>query len=165
MNQKDFQKKLAEKQQEMQLQTLDSNKTRAQSISIGTAGGGATEICMRGAVDGYLWNVYQPVEVVELINQLAANIGCQIHIQPREDFSSWRQWNETSEEERLHLNGWPPFSNRLSREENKIGANLPPPTEQPGFSPVKVGEEKENVVAAKKIINKRSPKRSRASTK
>lgn len=165
MNKRDFQKKIIEKQQQQQMESLDANKNRAQSITIGSSGGGSTEISMRGCTGGYLWNVYQPVEVVELINQLAANIGCHIHIQPREDFASWRKWNPVSDQERLHLNGFPPFSNRIGVEETKIGANLPPPREQPGFMGIERIEEKENDVATKKTVNRRSPKRARSSSK
>ena len=40
MNQKELEKQFAEKSREQQLETLKANKTRAQSITIGTAGGG-----------------------------------------------------------------------------------------------------------------------------
>jgi hypothetical protein len=55
----------------------------------------------------------QPVEVIELIHQLAANAGCHIAIKPRDDFSSWREWRVT-EAEKKHLNGHAPHVNDMA---------------------------------------------------
>jgi hypothetical protein len=147
-----------------QLRAIANEKSRAQAITIGTAGGGTTEITMRSVEGSFLWNVYQPVEVVELINQLAANIGCHIHIQPRKDFSSWRQWNELSEEERLHLNGFPPFPNDLALSRN-VGKGLASPNDRLNIEAAQKAKEQEDAVATKKAVNKRSTKRSRTTTK
>lgn len=153
----ELQEEIEKKQKLAQLEALEANKYRAQSITVGTAGGGTAEITMRSSKGMFLWNTYQPVEVIELINQLAAGIGCHIHIQPREDFASWRQWKPISEEERKHLNGFPPFPSLLGKEEMQIGVNL-------SLAEKELIEEKENV-ATKKAVNKRSPKRSRSSSK
>jgi len=67
---------------------------RARSVTVGTCFGGVTEIMMRGNDGKVLWCPMEQHEIVELIHQLAANIGCHIHIQPRNDFGSWRQWKE-----------------------------------------------------------------------
>jgi hypothetical protein len=147
MNEKNFEKQYREKQQQQQLQMLDANQNRAQSVSIGMSGSGTTEITMRGQDGTFLWNIYQPVQVTEFIHQLAASIGCHIHIQPRKDFGSWREWRDVSEEEKLHLNGFPPFAGEVENS-HKIG----------------LIKGKENV-ATKKTVNKRSPKRSRATSK
>lgn len=157
------------KMKERQLAAMGQEDNRAQGITIGLAGGGTTEITMRGVTGGYLWNVYQPVEVVELINQLAANIGCHIHIQPRHDFSSWRQWKEISDEERDRLNGFPPFS-ESGDDCFRLGTGSPLLPSQKNQPVTRIAREpehkdKENAVATKKTFNKRSPKRSRASTK
>ena len=80
---------------------------------VGTAFGGTSEIMMRGDGGRHLWCVMQPVEVVELIHQLAANVGCDAKITPRKDFSSWRDWR-VSEAEKNHLNGHPPFVNDMA---------------------------------------------------
>ena len=151
MNKKDFEKEFQERQQQQQLEALDSNRNRAQSVSIGMSGSGTTEITMRGVNGTFLWNVYQPVQVTEFIHQLAASIGCQIHIQPRNDFGSWREWREPSEVERLHLNGHPPFAGQQLGHE-KVGLLPKQNTEQVN-------------VATKKTVNKRATKRSRAATK
>ena len=155
MNTKEFKKQLEELQQQAQLESLDANKNRAQAVSIGMSGSGTTEITMRGQDGKFLWNCYQPVQVTEFIHQLAASIGCHIHIQPRKDFASWREWREPSEQEKLHLNGFPPFAEEML-DSTQIG--LAPPQEQNSFT------EKENV-ATKKAVNKRSTKRTRSSSK
>jgi hypothetical protein len=115
---------------------------------------------MRGVNGRFLWNVYQPVEVVELINQLSASIGCHIAIQPRNDFASWRGWREISAEEKLRLNGFPPFQDQLTHEQMQQGIKAVESKENTNLGI----EEKENV-ATKKAVNKRSPKRSRTTTK
>ena len=163
MNKKEFEKQFQERQQQQQLRTLEANKNRAQSVSIGMSGSGTTEITMRGEDGTFLWNVYQPVQVTEFIHQLAASIGCHIHIQPREDFASWRNWQKPDEAERLRLNGFPPFAGEKLGHE-KVGLLKQEPT-TPGIAKPQVKNlEKENV-ATKKAVNKRSTKRSRPSPK
>jgi len=151
MNQKDLDRAMKEHHLKQQIRSLEANKNRAQSVSIGMSGSGTTEITMRGEDGTFLWNIYQPVQVTEFIHQLAASIGCHIHIQPRDDFGSWREWREPSDSERLHLNGFPPFAGEQLGHE-KVGL-LP-----------QQNTEKENV-ATKKAINKRSTKRTRTPTK
>jgi len=162
-------KKLLEAERELALEeasykSVMSNNTRARSITVGTAFGGVTEISMRGEGDAYLWTVMQPVEVTELIHQLAGNIGCHINIQPRKDFASWRAWKEPDPNERLHLNGWPPFGNDMAPH-HQIGANLPPPDKQPGLdNNINKVDDKNEPLAITKTINKRKSKRAPTST-
>lgn len=115
-------KKIREKQADMDVENLESNRNRARSITVGTAFGGTTEIMMRSDGGRHIWCVMQPVEVVELIYQLAANVGCQINIKPREDFASWRDWKLT-DEERKHYGSWPPFVNDIS-DVQRMGTDL-----------------------------------------
>ena len=166
LTEKQLQKEFLEFERARQMETLQANKCRAQSITVGTAGGGATEITMRSCGGSFLWNVYQPVEVVELINQLAAGIGCHIHILPRKDFASWRNWKYTEEElaffrgeQQIPGVGHSPHAKLEGRLET--GLDMPHPEEQPGMR--KTVKEKENV-ATKKAVNKRSTKRSRTPT-
>ena len=92
MNKKTLKKIDALNDEAAVLNTAD-RLNRARSVTVGTAFGGVTEIMIRG--DGkFIWAPLQPTEVVELIHQLAAGIGCHIHIQPRNDFASWREWRE-----------------------------------------------------------------------
>jgi len=150
-------------------QDFEDARYRARGLTVGTAFGGTTEITMRGPGASFLYSLMQPVEVVELIHQLSANIGCHIHILPRKDFASWRDWR-VSEEELAHARGvqqlqgvgWPPFVSNMDPH-TQVGANLPPPEEQPGFIAQQV-QEKENV-ATKKAVNKRTTKRSRTTSK
>lgn len=161
MNEKELQKEIHRLQKLQQIESIKANETRAQSIAIGTSGGGTTEITMRGVNGTFLWNAYQPVEIIELIHQLSANIGCHLHLIPRQDFGSWRDW-KVSPEELAHARGiqhlpgvgFPPFVNDMS---DHTQTGRPIPVEQEV-------QEKENV-ATKKAVNKRSPKRSRSTAK
>ena len=161
MNEKELQKEIHRLQKLQQIESIKANETRAQSIAIGTSGGGTTEITMRGVNGTFLWNAYQPVEIIELIHQLSANIGCHLHLIPRQDFGSWRDW-KVSPEELAHARGiqhlpgvgFPPFVNDMS---DHTQTGRPIPVEQEV-------QEKENV-ATKKAVNKRTIKRSRTSTK
>jgi hypothetical protein len=105
--------KLRQMEAEMDLENRESNRNRARSITVGTAFGGTTEIMMRSDGGRHIWCVMQPVEVVELINQLAANVGCNVALKPRNDFASWRDWR-VSEAEKKHLNGHVPFVNDMA---------------------------------------------------
>jgi len=113
MNEKQLTKKRQELIQRQELESYESNLNRARSITVGTAFGGTTEIMMRGDGGRHMWCVMQPVEVTELIHQLAANIGCHIAVKPRDDFASWREWR-VSESEKKHLNGHAPFPNDMA---------------------------------------------------
>ena len=125
---------------------------RARGVTVGTAFGGSTEIAMRGVGAQFLFAILQPVEVVELINQLSANIGCHIHIMPRQDFASWRDW-KVSPEELAHARGlqyqpavgYPPFV------KGDIPVHdLPHPEEQAGMK-AKENLEKSDVAVEKNI--------------
>jgi hypothetical protein len=154
MKQTERDKKFKELERQMEIDNFASNKTRARSVTVGTAFGGTTELMMRMPDGTVPWALMQPVEVIELIHQLAANVGCHIHLQPRRDFSSWRDWRVT-EEEKLHLSGFPPFPNDM-RPHAQVGANLPPPDQQPGM---KIDRSNEHVVAIEKTVKRRSTKR------
>lgn len=158
MNKRELKKRLAELDNRRQFNDIANNFYRAHGISVGTCFGGTTEIMMRGDGDARMWCIMQPVEVIELIHQLAANVGCHIHIKPRKDFSSWREWNVT-EEEKEHLNGFPPFVNDMAPHKD-VGQKLPPPQQQPGLQPSLMAKDEQNeTVAIKKPQNRRSTKR------
>ena len=105
--------KLRQMEADMDLENRESNRNRARSITVGTAFGGTSEIMMRGDGGRHLWCVMQPCEVVELIHQLAGNVGCHVSLKPRDDFASWRDWR-VSEAEKKHLNGHAPFVNDMA---------------------------------------------------
>lgn len=148
-----------------ELADFEGSLNRARSVMVGTAFGGVTEVSMRANDGKNLWCTLQPVEVIELIHQLAANVGCHINLQPRRDFSSWRDWKYT-EEELAHYRGVQPFpgvghaphSNDMAPHQEK-GQVLPPPEKQPGLKIDVPVRSEENVVATKKTVNRRSTKR------
>jgi hypothetical protein len=88
----DLRKKIIETYEENEYANLLSNRNRARSLNVGTAFGGIVEVSMRGDFHN-LWCTLQPVEVVEIIEQLAASAGLEIAIRPRQDFATWRGWD------------------------------------------------------------------------
>lgn len=155
MTNKAFRKQWDAMETRLQLENRESEFNRARSVTVGTAFGGTVEVMMRGN-NSFMWATLQPVEVVELINQMAAGIGCHIAIKPRKDFASWRGW-ELDAPWNVSGNGWPPFADDIAPHANR-GAVLPPPEEQPGMMKPKV-RSKENVMATEKPKNRRSAKR------
>lgn len=109
---KELEKKMRELEERMSIENRTGDLCRARSITVGTSFGGTSEVMMRGN-NGYMWCILQPVEVVELINQLAANVGVEVAMRPRQDFATWRNWRVT-DEQREHLNGHPPFVNDMA---------------------------------------------------
>lgn len=151
---------------------------RARSLNVGTAFGGTTEVLMRCNDGTVAWAVLQPVETAELIHQLASNIGCHIHIQPRTDFASWRDW-KYNEEQLAHYRGvqhlpgvgHPPIVHDMPKEVINLGAKLPPPEQQAGLNALPSGQSKiENErkehepVAIEKTVKRRNTKRTATTT-
>ena len=93
--------------EENELASLEQNRTRARSFSIGATTGGIIEVSMRGDYSN-LWYLLQPVEAVEMINQLAAAAGIEVAMRPRQDFASWRSW-DTSLPPSVHWMGSAPW--------------------------------------------------------
>ena len=182
MNEKQLAKKRQELIQRQELESYESNLSRARSITVGTAFGGTTEIMMRGDGGRHMWCVMQPVEITELIHQLAANIGCHIAVKPRDDFASWREWR-VSEAEKKHLNGHAPFPNDMSVFQ-QLGASGFNQAEAEATMNQWLGQEEyeyvnggaqtkqpkkelkngNDTVAAKKTVNKRTTKRTTRAT-
>ena len=177
MKKQEAKQRFQELQLKQELEAFESNLNRSRSISVGTSFGGSTEISMRGD-NKYLWCVLQPVEVVELIHQLSANIGCHIAIKPRDDFSSWREWR-ISEAEKKHLNGHPPFVNDMAVfqrlgaigfDQEKAESLMEEWLVQKEYEYVNGGantkkELKNETMAIEKNIDKRKSKRTTATTK
>lgn len=134
-----------------------SNATRTRSMTVGTAFGGVTEISMRSNSGETFWCLMQPVEVIELIHQLAANVGCRINLQPRNDFSSWRGWNVT-EQALLHGNGHAPVTDDFDAG-MKVGLSAPTALPETDLNLEIPNRSNEHVVATKKTVNKRNTKR------
>jgi len=158
MNKKEHKKLLEQLDLERQLRELKANEARSQSLSIGSAGNGCTEISMRSTCGTFLWGIYQPVEVMEFIHQLAANVGCHIAVKPRQDFASWRDWKE--EDYMISGNGFPPFANDLALHTD-TGAGLPPAEKQPGMGTTTMALEDKDAVATKKAVRRKTTKRTK----
>lgn len=89
----EYKKKLNEMHEENSYNSMMQNRTRARSISSGPTGGGSIEIAMRGDF-GSMWIPLRPTEVVEFIEQLAASVGVEIAMRPKQNFSAWRSWHD-----------------------------------------------------------------------
>lgn len=100
-------KKINELCEENELANLKQTQTRARSFTIGTTTGGIIEVALRGDFAN-LWYLLQPVEAVEVINQLAAAAGLEIAMRPRQDFATWRGW-DTSLPPSVHWMGAAPW--------------------------------------------------------
>jgi hypothetical protein len=113
--------RIQDQEEELILKSRESEFCRARSVTVGSGNGGVTEIMMRSA-NGYMWQIMQPVEIIEFIHTLAGAIGCQVAIQPRKDFASWRNWKYSDAElehyregggalvSRKVASGWPPYA-------------------------------------------------------
>jgi len=75
-----------------ELAALKASQNRGRSITIGTVSGGLIEVSIR-AEHTTLYYILQPVEVVEIIEQLAAAAGLEVAKRPKQDFTSWRSWD------------------------------------------------------------------------
>ena len=89
--------KIHETYEQNELDSLESTRHRARSITVGTAFGGVVEVNLRSDYT-YLYAQMQPIEAVEIIQQLAAGIGVEIAMRPKRDFASWRGWEEVIEQ-------------------------------------------------------------------
>lgn len=76
-----------------ELDSIHSIRNRARSVTVGTAFGGIVEINLRSE-NNYLYAQMQPTECIELIEQLAAGCGVEIAMRPKQNFASWRGWEE-----------------------------------------------------------------------
>lgn len=150
--------------QKMGLESRKGDFNRARSIMVGTAFGGTTEIGMRCNDGRLIWSLMQPVEVIELIHQLAANVGCHIQLAPRRDFSSWREWREPSEEEKLRMQGHAPWPNDMTPHHITGRANMLP-HEQPGLQPaLMVKDDADETLAIEKPKKRTRAKRAAAAS-
>ena len=167
MNKNELKKQNAAALHQQSINNMKEAANRARSFTVGTAFGGVCEISMRRSDGIHTHAILQPVEVIELIHQLAANVGCHIHLQPRRDFATWRDWKHTEEElahyrgvQHLPGVGHPPHVNDMAPH-MAVGANLPPPEQQPGLQPALMAKETqdEQAVAIEKTLKRRSTKR------
>jgi hypothetical protein len=100
-------KKINHLYEENEYASLEQNRNRARSITIGTAFGGAIEVNMRGDFHS-LWCILSPVEAVEVLEQLAAAAGVQVATKPKDDYSAWRGW-DVNNINHIHWKGAAPW--------------------------------------------------------
>lgn len=156
---KEYNKHLRESLKKQQLDGMVESFTRARSVTVGTAFGGTIEISMRRPDNVSVHAILQPVETIELIHQIAAAVGCHIHIKPRSDFSSWRRWNENNSS----ALGWevPKEPQNNIDAAAKLAVALPQPLEQPGLQTALIArsESNEQTVATQKTVGRKRTKR------
>jgi hypothetical protein len=149
----------------LQEQNFIDAQNRARGVAIGTAFGGVTEVSMRRADGTFTYAILQPVEVIEIIHQLAANVGCHLHLTPRRDFAAWRDWKYTEAElahyrgvQHLSGVGHPPHANDMAPHA-QIGSNILHPELQPGMPNTLEGNEDGETVAIETPKRRRKSKR------
>tara|TARA_A100001201_G_C4063655_1_gene193493 strand:- start:489 stop:989 length:501 start_codon:yes stop_codon:yes gene_type:complete len=86
-------KKIHDLCEENEFYSIKQNRNRARSITVGTAFGGVVEVNMRSDA-GSVYAQMQPIEAIELIEQIAAGVGVEIAMRPKNNFASWRGWEE-----------------------------------------------------------------------
>lgn len=136
-------KQMQQQEEELILKSRASELCRARSVTVGTGNGGVTEIMMRSA-NGYMWQILQPVEIIEFIHTLAGAVGCNVEVKPRKDFASWRNWKYSESElefyregggaltNRKIASGWPPYANDIFPHASRA-LKMPPVEKQPGM--------------------------------
>jgi len=95
-------KKILEAYEQNEYANVLQNRNRARSFTVGTAFGGSVEVALRGDHSN-LWCILQPVEAIEMIEQLAAAVGVQVAMRPKNDFSTWRGWDDTMVENKYWI--------------------------------------------------------------
>ena len=85
--------------QQQEIESVKNNLTRGRSVVCGSCFNGMVEVLIRGDGNKFLWVVLSPGETSELIHQLSASIGCTATITPRTDVLSFRNWNQSKQQE------------------------------------------------------------------
>lgn len=150
----DLRKTIQEAYEQNELDSILSTRSRARSITVGTAFGGICEVTLRSETN-FLYAQIQPTEVVELIEQLAAGIGVEIAMRPKQNFASWRGWEEVIDQrigwDKIAWKGaavWQLNGNQIEEEAQK---KLNPGKEIKALPEAK---EKENISTPKKSTRK-----------
>ena len=89
----EMRKKIHDLCEENEYHAVKQNRYRARSVTVGTAFGGVVEINLRSDAASVFAQM-QPTEAIELIEQLAAGVGIEIAMRPKQNFASWRGWEE-----------------------------------------------------------------------
>lgn len=96
----DTRKKIEELREQIELEcvvneldSLKDSRHRSRNITVGTCFGGVVNIAMNNE-HYHMYAQLQPTEAVEIIEQLAAGVGVEIAMRPKQNFASWRGWEE-----------------------------------------------------------------------
>lgn len=94
--------------EENEYKSLLDTRSRARSITVGTAFGGIVEIVMRNEFST-MYSILQPVEAVEIMEQIAAGCGIEIAMRPKQNFTSWREWSMDNDNSNCYMKGSAPW--------------------------------------------------------
>lgn len=147
----EIRKKINKVYEENEYANLQQNRNRARSVTVGTAFGGTIEINMRGDYHS-LWCLLNPVEALELAEQLAAASGVQIAMRPKDDFSAWRGW-DVDNVKHIHWKGVAPW--QINQEDKELEASKEPKKLPPGKEESSTETEEETPRQLKRSLRKR----------
>lgn len=115
-------KKIRSFYEQQEYLSIQQNSNRARSVTVGTAFGGVIELILRSDA-ATVWAQMQPVEAIELMEQIAAGCGVEIAMRPKQNFASWRGWEEIIEQkiqiQGIEWKGTAPYQLRHQIEENE----------------------------------------------
>ena len=76
-----------------ELDSLKDSRHRSRNLTVGTCFGGVVNVAMNNE-HYHMYCQLQPTEAIEIIEQLAAGVGVEIAMRPKQNFASWRGWEE-----------------------------------------------------------------------
>lgn len=123
--QNSMRKKIQSFYEQQEYLSIQQNTNRARSVTVGTAFGGVVELILRSDA-ATVWAQMQPVEAIELMEQIAAGCGVEIAMRPKQNFASWRGWEEILEQkiqiEGIQWKGTAPYQlkSQIVNEESKL---------------------------------------------
>lgn len=82
---------------------MDNTRHRGRSLTVGNSYSGVIEVAIRNEFN-HMWIIMQPVEAVEIMEQIAAACGIEIAMRPKQNFTSWRSWNIDCDGVESHFN-------------------------------------------------------------
>lgn len=96
----DTRKKIEELREQIELEcvvneldSLKDSRHRSRNLTVGTCFGGVVNVAMNNE-HYHMYCQLQPTEAIEIIEQLAAGVGVELVMRPKQNFASWRGWEE-----------------------------------------------------------------------
>lgn len=142
-------KKIHEFYEQQEFLSIQQNTNRARSVTVGTAFGGVVELIVRSDY-ATVWAQMQPVEAIELMEQIAAGCGVEIAMRPKQNFASWRGWQEIINQEvrieSIEWKGTAPYQLRQQEESDRLlKESMKKPTRKRKSRAKKVDNVEENI--------------------